>query len=152
RTATWTYTPTATATRTWTYTVTPTFTSTWTYTYTATPTPTRTATRTPTATVTATPTSNVDLVADRIEVSQAIQDLNNSVRLVARKRTYVRFHVHSQSGSYLATAQLTVQHGGDVVTLNPINPGGQILVREKPNRGVRDHAFLFALPSAFRSG
>jgi hypothetical protein len=71
---------------------------------------------------------------------------------VARKRTYVRFHVQATNGEAIATAQLMLRRGGDTETLNPINPGGQILVRQNPNRGVRDHAFLFALPSGFRSG
>jgi subtilisin-like proprotein convertase family protein len=101
RTFTQSFTPTATATRTPTFTVTNTFTST------PTSTATRTRTPTPTSTATLTPTSGVDLVADKIEVSQAIQDLTNSVRLVARKRTFVRFHVHSLTGTYLTTAQLS---------------------------------------------
>src|SRR4029077_11776981 len=32
------------------------------------------------------------------------------------------------------------------------NPRGEIVVRPAPNRGVRDHAFLFALPSTFLAG
>ena len=158
RTFTASFSPTVTSTPSPTSTATRTFTAshTFTATYTFTPSPTSTSTRTPTPTATntatSTATSGVDLVADKIEVSQAIQDLNNSVRLVARKRTYVRFHVHSLMGTALATARLTVRRGGDVAMLDPINPGGQILVREVPNRGVRDHAFLFALPSGFRSG
>ena len=42
-----------------------------------------------------TETPAIDLIADKIEVTQAVQDLNNSVRLVQDKRTFVRFHVHS---------------------------------------------------------
>jgi subtilisin-like proprotein convertase family protein len=153
-TATFTVTNTPTQTHTGTHTFTPTHSSTATHTFTSTATSTHTRTSTPTATQTATrtPTSGIDLVAEHLEVSQAIQDLNNSVRLVARKRTYVRFHVRSQMGDYQTTARLRVQRGGETVVLDPINPGGQILVRQVPNRGVRDHAFLFALPSGFRSG
>jgi hypothetical protein len=92
------------------------------------------------------------LVADRLEVTQAVQDLNNSVRLVANKRTFVRFHVHSLSGPQVATAVLHVQHGGATTTLAPINPSGQIVVRGTPNRALPDDAFLFQLPSAFRKG
>ncbi|KAA3659659.1 MAG: hypothetical protein DWQ04_21620, partial [Chloroflexi bacterium] len=36
--------------------------------------------------------SDLDITADHLEVTQAIQDLNNSVRLVANKRPFVRFH------------------------------------------------------------
>lgn len=158
RMRTTTATPTSTASGTPTRTATPTFTATHTPTETATATPTRTftATRTPThtpaSTPTRTPTSGIDLIADKLEVSQAIQDLTNSVRLVANKRTFVRFHVHSASGLHRTSARLHVQRGGDVVTLAPINPRGQIIVRPSPNRGVRDQAFLFALPSGFRAG
>jgi hypothetical protein len=98
------------------------------------------------------PTPTIDLVAESLEVSQGIQDLNNSVRLVARKRTFVRFHVRSMQGSFRTTAQLRVERGADVVTLDPLNPQGQIVVRPDPNRAQIDHSFLFALPSAFREG
>lgn len=39
------------------------------------------------------PPPGPDLHVDALEVTQAIQDLNNSVQLVAGKRTYVRMHV-----------------------------------------------------------
>ncbi|MBN1963519.1 MAG: SBBP repeat-containing protein, partial [Anaerolineae bacterium] len=118
-----------------------------------TPTPTRTPTSTRTPTVTRTPTSTPtptlalpDLVADGLEVTQALQDLNNSVRLVAGKATYVRFHVHSTSGLYSTDAQLHVSRDdGAQITLTT-NP---VLVRPRPDRGVLDHAFLFELPDAF---
>lgn len=158
RTRTPTLTQTATATATSTRTSTPTWTHTFTPTRTRTPTPTWTPTRTstPTFTRTRTPTRTLppglDLIADHIEVTQAVQDLNNRVRLVANKRTFVRFHVHSTEGQYLTTARLQVQRGGDVVILEPLNPRGQVVVRPNPSRGVRDHAFLFALPANFRAG
>lgn len=93
-----------------------------------------------------------ELVADGLEVTQAIQDLNNSVRLVAHKRTFVRFHVRSDNGSHLTTARLRVEQGPNLAVLDPINPGGQIIVREEPNRGVRDHSFLFELPTIYSQG
>ena len=105
-------------------------------------------TPTPTPSPTATPTLP-DLVADTIEVTQGIQDLNNSVRLVAGKRTFVRFHVHSTEGNHLTTARLHVQQGVDEIWLDPVNPAGVIYVRETPNRGVVDHAFLFEIPTEF---
>ena len=106
--------------------------------------------KTPSATPT--PTVN-DLVADHLEVVQAVQDLNNSVPLVANKRTFVRFHVHSSSGTYETSARLHVQRSGQPeVVLAPQNPGGRITVRTEPNRAVLDHAFLFALPSGYLNG
>lgn len=55
-------------------------------------------TPTPPPTPPRTPTPGPDLVADNLEVVQAVQDLNNSIPLVANKRTFVRFHVHSTAG------------------------------------------------------
>jgi Tol biopolymer transport system component len=159
-------TPTATRTRTHTFTATATHTGTATHTATGTHTRTATSTATPTrhgtststatstATRSATPTATmgVDLVADAVEVTQSVQDLNNSVRLVQNKRTFVRFHVHSTLGTHETTAILRVRSGGNTIELSPINPGGRIAVRPDPDRGVRDQAFLFALPSSVRTG
>jgi Concanavalin A-like lectin/glucanases superfamily len=94
----------------------------------------------------------IDLVADGLEVTQSVQDLNNTVPLVANKRTYVRFHVHSVGGSAETTARLTVSNGSEQVILAPLNAAGRIVVRPDPNRAVLDDAFLFALPSGFESG
>lgn len=119
-------------------------------------TPTATATPLPTATSTpvptATPLPSTDLIADRLEVTQAVQDLNNSVRLVRNKRTFVRFHTRSTSGNQLTYALLRVQRGSSVTYLSPINPGSQILVRPAPDRATRDHAFLFELPNGYKEG
>ena len=145
-------TPTRQATRTFTptHTTSPSPTRTFTPTHTATRTPTYTVTPAPPPTPT--PTEGVDLHADVFEVTQSVQDLKNSVRLVAEKRTFVRFHVHSNRGLFETTARLRVRRGGNVVELSPINPGGVITVRPDPDRGVLNHAFLFALPSDMRSG
>jgi hypothetical protein len=142
-----------------------------------TPTPTRTRAGTPTVTARATPTATsagcviqfpagdgataggpgqggcADLVADAIEVVQTVQDLDNSVRLVVGKRTFVRFHVHSTSGAVRATARLTVGEQLDdplAKQLIPINPGGpSITVVEQPDRKLLNSAFLFELPAGF---
>ena len=146
-----TATPTLTATKTPTPILIPTRTPT--RTATVTPTPTRTATPTPTPPPTPTATHGVDLIADALEVTQAVQDLNNSVPLIANKRAFVRFHVHSASGTYETSARLHVQQGSQPeVVLAPQNPGGTITVQPDPNRAVLDHAFLFALPSGFENG
>ena len=120
---------------------------------TATPTRTRTPTNTPTPTSTFTPTPTAtpplpDLIADGLEVTQAIQDLNNSVRLAANKPTYVRFHVHSTYGEYSTDAQLRVRKGSDEIVLTTDSR----IVRPVPDRSMYTHSFLFALPDGYRDG
>jgi hypothetical protein len=157
-TPTWTSTPTDTPTPTETNT--PTSTSTSTPTSTPTPTPTETHTATPTETPTPTPTSRTtepisqtNLIVTALEVTQGIQDLNNSVPLVQGKRTFVRAHVSSTSGDWWTTGQLTVQGDNGQRVLCPVNGlNGRILVRANPDRRQRDHAFLFELPGTFKQG
>ncbi len=98
-------------------------------------------------------TNTTDLAANALEVTQGIQDLRNSVRLVANKRTFVRFHVSSQGGSARTTATLRVTAAGkEPAVLSPINPGGDIEVVSNPDRGARDSAFLFEIPDGFKTG
>ncbi len=97
------------------------------------------------------PTTTVDLQADYLEVTQGIQDLNNSVRLVANKQTFVRFHVSANStGSHYANAALFLTNGSGkkygLKTIHPIN------ILPKPNRGAINDAFFFELPDGFREG
>lgn len=94
----------------------------------------------------------VDLVADKIEVTQAAQDLKNSIPLVEGKRTFVRFHVHSSEYTFPTTAQLKVTGDAGTTRILPINPGGNINVRPKPDRKIKDHAFLFELPVGYTEG
>lgn len=148
-------TPSATAPPTVTVTETAVPSATLTPTRTATPTRTRTPTPTKTRTPTKVPTPIDDLVATALEVTQAVQDLNNSVRLVKGKTTYVRFHVHSTKNPVVATASLRAELNGKVTYLKPINktsPAGSIQVRTHPGRGILNHAFLFSLPTEFRQG
>ncbi len=91
-----------------------------------------------------------DLVADGIEITQSIQDLNNSVPLVKGKRTFVRVYAHSTNGVHPAAAQLHVQVGNQHYNLLPIAPGGPLInVRPVYNRLLLNHAFLFELPLAY---
>ncbi|MBP7963217.1 MAG: hypothetical protein KA003_14635 [Caldilineaceae bacterium] len=92
-----------------------------------------------------------DFVAESLEITQAIQDLNNSVRLVQDKRTFVRFHVSSDLSADAVGAVLKVEQGITVTLLLPLNSGRPIL-QKNPDRGVLDHAFLFELPSGFTTG
>jgi hypothetical protein len=66
---------------------------------TATPTATPVTRPTMTPTATATPIT-VDLWPEALEVTQAIQNLNNSVALIAGKRTYVRAHVRANDDNH----------------------------------------------------
>ena len=95
----------------------------------------------------------VDLSAYALEVTQGIQDLNNSVRLVAGKRTFVRFYAESNGGLYATTATLTARKGTQEVTIKPTriiaDPVGP---RANLNRGLLTQGFLFELPDGFRSG
>lgn len=90
-----------------------------------------------------------DLEATGLEVTQAVQDLNNSVRLVAGKRTFVRFHVRSTTHATFPTfAHLRAESATELHTLRPVNPGQLLLVRPNPDRGSAAHAFLFELPKS----
>ncbi|HSP97518.1 MAG TPA: hypothetical protein VL049_09790, partial [Candidatus Dormibacteraeota bacterium] len=118
-----------------------------------TPTAMATVTATPTLTASPIPTATVDLVADRLEVVQSVQDLHNGVLpLVAGKRTFVRFHVHASEEGYGATATLNIRRGDKADAIVPNNPGGAIGVRKAPQRVRRDDSFFFELPDGFLQG
>lgn len=95
-----------------------------------------------------------DMRVTAIEVTQAIQDLNNSVDLVAGKRTFVRVHVSSPQARSGVTATLTGRRGATTFTpaLTPINPGGTITVKPLPDRGQLNDSFLFELPATWTNG
>src|SRR5438094_964977 len=98
-----------------------------------------------------------------IEVTQAIQRSNNTVRLVQGKRTIVRVFVDSglRSGINVGagpncwpdvTGSLTVTDGTTGVTVGtvstPLNTGGTIVAREAAtmNREDSEHSLNFELP------
>ncbi|MFN2165406.1 MAG: DNRLRE domain-containing protein, partial [Anaerolineae bacterium] len=93
--------------------------------------------------------SPTDLRVTGLEVTQSIQDLNNSVRLVAGKRTFVRLHVQATDAPYRTFATLAANCDNFGRILFPVNPGttGYIVVEPSPSRTVQNHAFLFELPS-----
>jgi hypothetical protein len=95
-----------------------------------------------------------DLIAENLEVTQAIQDLNQSVRLVKDKRTFVRFYARTDQGNAQVSAQLQAQQGTQSVTLTPINgdAANAIQLRSSTTRAVLDGSFLFELPAGFREG
>jgi hypothetical protein len=97
----------------------------------------------------------VDFQPFALEVTQAVQDLNNSVQLVANKRTFVRLHVQADGwGNHgPMEAKLSAWRGSIYLgTIAPNNPGGTIIVRQYPNRGSLDHSFCFDLPTSWLNG
>jgi hypothetical protein len=97
------------------------------------------------------PPPGPDMQLNSIEVTQAIQDLNNSVDLVAGKRTYVRVHASSPVNIADVFATLSGKRGFTnlVPILNPGNPGSDITVRTGPDRGQINDSFWFELPSGW---
>ncbi|GAB4522354.1 MAG: hypothetical protein Fur0018_03980 [Anaerolineales bacterium] len=97
------------------------------------------------------PAPGPDMAISAIEVTQSIQDLNNSVVLVAGKRTYVRLHVNSPNPVNNVHATLRGRRGLIPLTplLNPGNPGGDITVYTFPDRGQINDSFWFVLPSGW---
>jgi hypothetical protein len=97
------------------------------------------------------PPPGPDMQITAIEVTQAIQDLNNSVDLIAGKRTYVRVHASSPIAAPDVFATLRGRRGFVSLTpvLNPGNPGSDITVRTTPDRAQINDSFWFELPSSW---
>jgi uncharacterized protein YkwD/methionine-rich copper-binding protein CopC len=92
-------------------------------------------------------TESVQLTA--LEVVQVVQDLNNSIPLIAEKPTFVRAHVSSTTGKRVknVNAKLTGKNGDTVVfEISPSNAGGSINVLDNPDRSKINDSFLFELP------
>ena len=98
---------------------------------------------------TAGPLDGLDLVATGLEVTQGTQSLNNTVRLAAGKRTFVRFYVNSNGDNAVVTARLTVSNGTNTQVLVPGNPASEVNVLANPDRRILNQAFWFQLPDAF---
>jgi len=93
-----------------------------------------------------------DLVVDDMEVTQSVQDLRNSVRLIRGKPTYVRLHVHSDSGSQPGVTARLWRYADGVRQepgLAPSNPSGVITVVSNPDRAELDDSFYFELPASW---
>jgi hypothetical protein len=94
-----------------------------------------------------------------IEVVQSIQDLANSVTLIAGKPTWVRVYFDKASGTRELTATLKASRGGTTITLNPSRPSpilnASILVDSSENISVRRKTWTkslnFAVPAAMIS-
>lgn len=90
----------------------------------------------------------INLRVTGMEVTQAVQNLTNSVRLVKGKRTFVRLYVQSDGAAVSGvTATLAAPALGFGATLVPVNPAGTtITVVGAPNRNSINQSFLFELP------
>jgi Leucine-rich repeat (LRR) protein len=93
------------------------------------------------------PSSGPDFVIDSIEVTQAIQDLDNTVPLVAGKRTYARVHVRNvgEPSYQPVTARLCGPTGCET----PNNSNEDIIIFVNPDRGNLQHSFYFELPDSW---
>ena len=138
-------------------TCTPTSTPTVTPTATWTPTPTRTPTPTPSPTPTFTPTPILpDLTVSQLEVNQAIQNSDNSIPLIASKRTVVRAYVDSGPATgpvSRVTGLLRVYRGGTLLgTVDPFNPDGRIQVVRPVDWRQIDQTLNFEVPFGWLTG
>jgi hypothetical protein len=125
---------------------------------TATSTATSTATETGTATATASATIRpvFDAKVDRIEVVQVIQDVNNSIPLVAGKKTMVRVFpfigipagAPNRDQAYYVTASLTFQpKGGKEIKLTPFSGAALAKAFEMGDRDRIDSSVNFVIAS-----
>ncbi len=91
-----------------------------------------------------------------LEVTQAIQDWNNSVPLIQGKAAFVRAHVRNTSGKINnVKALLYGSRDGNALPSSPLSPanvGGTINVIANPNRASINDSFLFELLASWRSG
>jgi hypothetical protein len=96
-------------------------------------------------------TIDVFVLSPGIEVNQAVQDLLNSVLLIAQKRTFVRCYAQSDAGNISGvSARLRVYHGVTLWgTLSPSNSGATITVRSSPDRAQLNDAYYFDVPTAW---
>ena len=98
---------------------------------------------------TATP---VDLEVTGVEVTQVIQDLANSVPLIADRRTVVRVQVRAGIPVDGVTARLARTDSNGTVIDRPLWPGnadGRITVKASADRTRLGDSFQFELPSAW---
>ena len=92
---------------------------------------------------------DVNITADRIVVTQVIQNERNLDLLVARKTTWAILRVHSDTRDVAdVTAVLRGRRDGiDLGTFRPVSP--RIVVRKTPKPDITEHSLVFALPPAW---
>lgn len=101
------------------------------------------------------PAQVLDIKADALEVVQAIQDLNSSVRLIADRPTYVRGYAHlatntTGQSTWFPTAVLYGYLNGSLLPGSPISSINSTLVDSTSDlgtlRSTLNRSFLFELP------
>lgn len=93
-----------------------------------------------------TPKGDVNVIPDRIVVTQVIQNEENLNLLVARKQTYAIVRAHSDTRDVPGvTAVLRGYRNGTLLgEVKPMNP--PITVRREPKLADANQSFIFALP------
>ena len=93
---------------------------------------------------------SVDVLITDIEVTQSIQDLNDSVDLIRDKRTGVRVHVDAvgQNVEGVTAVLYRINSVGTIIAgpIAPSNGTSYLTIPSIPNRATFDHAFYFQLP------
>ncbi len=99
-----------------------------------------------------TPVSDVNITADRVVVTQTIQNEENLDTLIARKQTYaiVRAHSDTRDVPNVAATLRGTRNGSDLGEISPTN--GLITVRQHPRVGDTSQSFVFALPPSWTAG
>ncbi|MCL4264618.1 MAG: hypothetical protein KJ069_15450 [Anaerolineae bacterium] len=99
---------------------------------------------------------SIDIAITDVEVTQAIQDLNDSVQLVRDKRTGVRVHVDAAGQNVPGiSARLYRINSVGTILAGPIYPSGgthHLTVPNTPDRANFNHAFYFELPNSWIGG
>lgn len=99
---------------------------------------------------------SIDVDITDIEVSQAIQDLDQTIELVQDKRTGVRVHVNAGGQNVVGiTARLYRINSVGSVLDGPIYPSNGtyfLTAPNTPNRATFDDAFYFELPNDWIDG
>lgn len=101
------------------------------------------------------PPGGIDLAVISIEVTQGIQDLMNTMPLVAEKPTFVRAYVTTGGGDVPGvTASLYGTRGGQPLADSPISLPARcgVLDGSGPNRALIDDTLNFYLPPDWRTG
>ncbi|HYF65634.1 MAG TPA: hypothetical protein VD886_22590, partial [Herpetosiphonaceae bacterium] len=98
----------------------------------------------------------IDMQITGMEVTQGVQDLQNTVPLIKSRRTFVRLYVKASSSSVPGvTARLSRIVAGNPVgnPLLPVNSvGTKITVKSSPGRNNLNDSFLFELPLSWTAG
>lgn len=91
----------------------------------------------------------VNMRVTGIELTQTIQDLNHSVRLIRDKRSFARVYVKSD-GAAVSGVQARLRatwDGGSDGPISSTSPGGWLLtVQSNPSRDAIGQSFLFEIP------